>query len=73
MIEETKEELQRDPETWLKKVIDSCSNTVHFLYAEKLVELYKAQTDNEDDIHDIEMYFTDHYNAIHGITVQTIK
>lgn len=73
MIEETKEELSRDPEVWLKKVILSCTNTIHFKYAEKLVNLYKDQTDNEDDIHDIEMYYTDHYNAVHGITVQTIK
>src|ERR1700733_3737716 len=41
---------------WLKRVIDSCNNTIHFEYAQVLVDLFKEKSNDELEKLEIQDY-----------------
>jgi len=52
---------------WLKRIIDSCDNTFHFEGAQILINKFKELCKKEDDWIEIQDYFNEKYNYMHGI------
>jgi hypothetical protein len=52
---------------WLKRVIDSCNNTIHFDYAQVLVDLFKEKCNDESDKLEIQDYYNIAFNEVHFV------
>jgi hypothetical protein len=52
---------------WLKRVIDSCNNTIHFEYAQVLVDLFKEKSNNELEKLEIQDYYNIAFNEVHFV------
>src|ERR1700744_482333 len=50
---------------WIKRVIDSCNNTIHFDYAQVLVDLFKEKCTDEREKLEIQDYFNVAFNEVH--------
>jgi len=63
------EERKQDNNTmeWLKRVIDSCNNTIHFEYAQVLVDLFKEKSNDEMEKLEIQDYYNIAFNEVHFV------
>ncbi len=52
---------------WIKRVIDSCNNTIHFDYAQVLVDLFKEKCTDELEKIEIQDYFNVAFNEVHFV------
>lgn len=52
---------------WIKRVIDSCNNTIHFDYAQVLVDLFKEKCTDEVEKIEIQDYFNVAFNEVHFV------
>jgi hypothetical protein len=52
---------------WLKRVIDSCNNTIHFEYAQVLVDLFKEKSNDELEKLEIQDYYNIAFNEVHFV------
>jgi|GEM_PF-992000 hypothetical protein len=52
---------------WIKRVIDSCNNTIHFDYAQVLVDLFKEKCTDEEEKIEIQDYFNVAFNEVHFV------
>jgi hypothetical protein len=57
----------RATKDWLKKVINSCTNTIHFEYAQVLVDLFKEKCKHEDEYIEVQDYYNHAFNAVHFV------
>jgi hypothetical protein len=52
---------------WIKRVIDSCNNTIHFEYAQVLVDLFKEKSNDELEKLEIQDYYNVAFNEVHFV------
>jgi hypothetical protein len=52
---------------WIKRVIDSCNNTIHFEYAQVLVDLFKEKCTDESEKLEIQDYYNIAFNEVHFV------
>jgi hypothetical protein len=52
---------------WIKRVIDSCNNTIHFEYAQVLVDLFKEKCTDELEKLEIQDYYNIAFNEVHFV------
>lgn len=62
----TKETNEEETSNWVRRVISSCMNSVHFDYAQVIVDLYKEKSSTEEGI-DMQQFFNEQYNSVHHI------
>ncbi|HTB51710.1 MAG TPA: hypothetical protein VK718_02960 [Ferruginibacter sp.] len=56
-----------DTMEWIKRVIDSCNNTIHFEYAQVLVDLFKEKCQDELEKLEIQDYYNLAFNEVHFV------
>lgn len=64
MTEETTPE--EETKNWVRRVISSCNNSIHFDYAQVIVDLYKEKTSEEEGV-EMQQFFNEQYNLVHHI------